>query len=745
MFSFATDVHAQRIYTVAGGYVGDGGPATSASLTSPSFAAFDQPGNLYITDFGHCRIRKVDIGGAISTLAGTGICGYSGDGGLAVNAKISFPDGIAVDAAGDVFFADSNNERIREIDTSGKITTVAGKGVMGYCGDGKPSLKACFNFPQGLAVSGSDLYIADTSNCRVRKVSGGVITTVAGNGTCGYAGDGGPATKASLNGPFGVAIYGLPGSQILWISEFLNSVIRKVDMSTGLISTIMQEGSGINEVLFPQGIAVDTSGNLYIADTYNQRVLGVQVSPSGYVVLEAGGQGEGYNGDGFLATSAMLNYPGDVAVNNAGTIFTVDTFNDRIRSGGAFQPIETVAGGYVGDGGQALQASLDPIDGAISFDAEGNLYIADDFDYRIRKVSSTGVITTFAGTRITGYSGDGGPATSATMNLPSGVAIDQHGNVFISDSGNHVVRKVDSTGTITPFAGLFSYPQGLTTDAFGNVYAADPYSCVVWKITPSGAPSIVAGVQNQCAFNSDGIPATQSLLNFPSAVALDSTGNLYIADYSNFRIRKVNGQGTISTVAGNGTQNCGAPIGVGGPATAAPLCAPYGVALDAAGNFYIADFSYIRVVNSSGIIQTLAGDGKFGYNGNGLLALKTGMSATAIAVSPGGVVHFLDQDNCLVRKIQTTTAAALSSSLNPSTHDQAVTFTATVTGSTGTNPIGTVTFKAGAKSLGTRELSGGKASVITTTLPQGANTITATFDGGTDFTKSSASLVQTVN
>jgi trimeric autotransporter adhesin len=657
---------------------------------------------------------------------------------------------VAVDAAGDVFLVDYGSQRVRRIDTSGNISTVAGKGAVGYCGDGKPALNACFAYPYGLAVSGADLYIADTFNCRIRKVSGGIVTTVAGNGTCGYSGDGGPATKASLNVPWSVAVYGFPPTQTLWISDEGNNVIRTVDMNTGIITTWWGDQNcywDLQHLCFPEGITLDSGGDLLVADTNHQRVLAA-AAQGGVVNLQAGGQGAGYNGDGFLATSAMLNAPSDVALNNAGNLFIVDRGNGRVRSGGALQNIETVAGGYIGDGGQALHSSLNlPFGLGIAFDASGNLYIADSDNFRMRRVSTAGVITTFAGTGITGYSGDGGTATTATMNYPNGVAVDQRGNVFISDSGNRVIRKVDNTGTITTFttfAGSFPDPMGLMTDTSGNVYVADYDTCVVWKVAPSGATSIVAGVQNQCGFNSDGIPATQSLLNHPTAAAVDSAGNLYIADWVNSRIRKVNSQGIISTVAGNGTSNCGKPLGDGGPATASQLCHPFGVASDAAGNFYIASGQYIRVVNNSGIIQTLAGSGNV-YNGDGLPALKAGIVPLAISVSPNGVVHFVDGVSFIVRKVQTTTTAALTSSQNPSAQGQPVTFTATVIGSTGTHPVGAVTFKAGTKSLGTKTLSGGKASITTTTLPQGANTITVTFNGKTDFTNSSASLVQTVN
>lgn len=742
---------AQKIYTVAGGYVGDGNMATSAGVNHPRFAAFDASGNLYISDTLNCRIRRVDaVSGVISTVAGTGICGYSGDGGKATGAKISFPLGVVVDAQNNVFFGDAFNFRVRRLDSSGSISTIAGNGKPGYCGDGGLAVKACVGFPWALAISGSDLYIADTNNCRIRRVSGGVISTVAGNGTCDYAGDGGLATKASLNSPEGVAIYGLPGSQTLWISDSYNSVIRKVDMNSGIITTFWGDGAcgyPLQQLCFPEGIVVDANGDLFVADTNNQRVLAWE-NGTGYIVLEAGGQGQGFNGDGYLGTSTMLNFPTDVAVDTAGNLLIVDDGNDRIRKGSAFQLVTTVAGGYIGDGGQGLLSSLNSYrmgsqaSSGIAFDPQGNLYVADTDNNRVRKVSTAGVITTIAGTGITGYTGDGGPASNATLSFPSGVVVDQHGNVFIADTGNLVVRKVDSSGTITTFAGLF-HPYGLAVDTSGNIYAADANSCVVWEITPSGSSSIVAGVQNQCGYNSDNIPATQALLFRPVGVGVDSAGNFYIADHNNYRVREVNKLGIIETVVGNGT--CGSN-GDGGLATLAEVCTVTGVTFDAVGNMYVADYGYghVRIVNTSGIIQTLAGSLGF-YNGDGLPALRTNMTPLAIAINPSGVAHVLDGGSARVRKIETVTQTILSSSQNPSQQGQSVTFTAVVTGSTGANPTGSVTFKAGKKSLGKFALRGGKASVETSALPKGSTTITATFNGGTDFTQSASSLVQVVN
>ena len=599
------------------GYSGDGGPATSASLSVPAGLAVDSAGNLYIADSWNDRIRKVS-GGTITTVAGSGVGGFSGDGGPASSASLSNPTGLALDSAGNLYIADTYNQRIRRV-SGGTITTVAGNGSKGPSGDGGPATSASLNGPSGVAVdSAGSLYIADAFNWRIRKVSGGTITTVAGNGNRGFSGDGGPATSASLGQSFGVAV---DPTGNLYIADEGNSRIRKV--SGGTITTVAGNGSqGLYgdggpatsaSLNYPNGAAVDSAGNLYIADTYNYRIRKV----SGGTISTVAGNGKHFfSGDGGPATSASLWYPFGVAVDSAGNLYIADTYNHRIRkvSGGT---ITTVAGngsgGSSGDGGPATSASLSLPRGA-AVDSAGNLYIADTANNRIRKVSG-GTITTVAGNGTSGFSGDGGPATSASLNGPGGVGVDSAGNLYIADTGSGRIRKV-SGGTITTVAGngtsgfsgdggpatsaSLNGPGGVGVDSAGNLYIADTYNNRLRKVT-GGTITTIAG-NGAFRYSGDGGPATSASMNEPWGVAVDSAGNLYIADTYNGRIRKVTG-GTITTVAGNASWGY---YGDGGPATSASLNGPTGVALDSAGNLYIADYwnNRIREVFAGGVSYT---------------------------------------------------------------------------------------------------------------------------------------------
>ena len=335
----------------------------------------------------------------IKTVAGIGYFGFSGDGGPATQAHLQYPYGVAVDNAGNIFIADSNNHRIRKVDTNGIITTVAGIGIIGFSGDGGPAIDASFYLPTGVAVdSVGNIFIADTHNSRIRKVdTSGIITTVAGNGNSGFSGDGGPAKDASLNKPWGVA--------------------------------------------------VDSAGNIFIADYFNNRIR--KVDTSGIITTVAGNGGSSYCGDGGPATLACFTFPHAVAVDNAGNIFIISTY--RIRKVDTSGIITTVAGngvvGFSGDGGLATDASLCSPWGA-AVDSVGNIFIADTNNHRIRKVDTSGIITTVAGNGDQGFSGDDVPATNASLYYPNGVAVDNAGNIFIADYYNHRIRKVGGPSSV---------------------------------------------------------------------------------------------------------------------------------------------------------------------------------------------------------------------------------------------------------------------------------------------------------
>jgi uncharacterized repeat protein (TIGR01451 family) len=605
--------------TGASGYSGDNGPALSATLDSPQGVAVDSAGDVYIADSYNSRIRRVSAAGTITTVAGDGnCCSYTGDGGAAINAQIGVPYGLAVDSSGDLYLSDTFNNVVRKVATSGIIATVAGNGAYGYSGDNGPATSAEFKDPYSVAVDASgNLYIADSYNYRIRKVStAGTITTVAGNGIYGYSGDGGVATSAELSEPYGVAV---DATGDLYIADIANERIRKVN-SSGTIATVAGNGAAgysgdggtatSAELYYPYGVAVSPAGSLYVSDSGNARIR--SVSAAGTISTVVGGA----TGDGGLGEFGHLNQPYGVARDNAGNTYIADTNNNRVRKVAANGTITTVAGtgvsGYLGDNGPATSAELNsPY--SVAVDGSGNLYIADSYNSRVRKVNSSGTITTVAGNGAYAYSGDGGAAASASLNEPFGVAVDAAGDLYIADFYNYRVRKVNSSGTITTVAGNGTYgysgdggvatsaelrePWGVAVDTSGNVYIADSYNYRIRMVSTSGIITTVAG-NGTYGYSGDGGTATSASLFEPTGVAVDSTGDLYIADTNNNRIRKVT-SGTITTVAGTGSAGYS---GDGGVATVAELHDPYGVAVDAAGNVAIADW-----YNNSARLLTLAG------------------------------------------------------------------------------------------------------------------------------------------
>jgi sugar lactone lactonase YvrE len=315
------------------GYAGDGVSATAAELNSPHGVAVDSGGNIYVADTGNQRIRKIDASGLISTVAGNGIPGYSGDGGAAINGQLSSPERVIISSTGDLYISDSGNSCIRKVDhVTGAISTVAGNGSAGYSGDNGAAIAARLSMPCGLALDASGaLYIADSWNQAIRKVSpAGLITTVAGNGFNagaaslgygGYIGDGMQATATELSDPEGVAVDSAGG---LYIADKYNSRIRKVD-SSGIISTLV----GPANTGQPCAVTLDAAGNLFVADYGIERIL--KVNSLGIVSYVAGDNDAGYSGDGLTATSSSLNYPMDVAVDGFGALYIADEGNNRIR------------------------------------------------------------------------------------------------------------------------------------------------------------------------------------------------------------------------------------------------------------------------------------------------------------------------------------------------------------------------------------------------------------------------------
>jgi sugar lactone lactonase YvrE len=548
-------------------YGGDGGPATSGQLDYPSGVAVDAFGNLFIAETYGGRIRRVDATtGIITTVAGGGTSGL-GDGGPATAATLDAPGAVAVDASGNLFVADSN--RIRRIDAvTGVITTVAGNGTEGFSGDGGPATNAELDFWSwggGVAVdSFGNLFIADTNNSRIRRVDAatGIITTVAGGGSSGL-GDGGPATAAELLWPTAVAV---DTSGNLFITDLGNYRIRRVDATTGIITTVVGNGTyGFSgdggpgtsaQLSFAYGVTVDASGALFVADYNNYRIRRID-AVTGIITTVAG---NGTVGDGGPATKARLGYPSGVTMDGSGNLFIAEPANYRIRRVDTNTGIiNTVAGngtqGYSGDGGPATSAQLNFYEGAVvAVDTSGNLFVADTGNNRIRRVdATTGIITTVAGNGTAGFSGDGGPATNAELYFPHGVALNSSGSLFIADTLNSVIRRVDAT-------------TGIITTVAGNG---------TW------------------GYSGDGGPATAAHLLWPQGLAVDAFGNLFITDMGNQRIRRVDATTSIiTTVAGNGTDRFS---GDGGPATSAELCYPSAVAVDDSGNLFIADTYNNRV------------------------------------------------------------------------------------------------------------------------------------------------------
>jgi uncharacterized protein (TIGR03437 family) len=633
------------IETVAGSAnMGDGGPATAAQISTIQGIAVDRLGNLYLSDTGNHRVRMISTSGIITTLAGTGVAGFSGDGGPATAAQLNLPYGLAADLAGNLYVADLGNDRVRRIGPDGVMATVAGNGSQGSSGDGGAATGAQLLSPRNVAVDAAgNFYFSEFEGHRVRKVTpAGIISTVAGTGVAGFSGDGEPAVNAQLAFPAGLALDRLGA---LYIADSGNNRVRKI-LTGGVISTVVG-GSPSTVLGTPVAVAVDVSETLYVADL-------------SYVVHSYTAAGAWSD----VTAVGQLIAPHDLAVDLNGDLYIADGVHIRKVVSGQMQ---TVAGdGYmhaIGDGGLATNALLSQ-PSAIALNGAGSLYIADTGTQRVRQVLPTGVIQTLVGTGIAGTASDNVAAATATLDSPMGVALDAASDILIADTDNHRIREVGADGLIhnlvgTGVGGLgaeglppaqtqLNGPRAVCTGRGGTMFVVDTGNNRVLEAAPQALVVTAAG--NGAAGDSgDGGPARLAQLNQPSACALNSAGELFIADTLNHSIRKVDPSGTISTVAGTGAAGFS---GDEGPATAAGISAPGGVVVDDNGNIYIADTgnNRIRQVTPDGLIHTIAGQNSAGFSGDG------GPAASAQISAPGGLLldgagdlYFADTGNNRVR------------------------------------------------------------------------------------------------
>jgi sugar lactone lactonase YvrE len=608
----AVAVQAQPLLvTTVAGYAGKGyadGVGASALFFNPQGVAVDGAGNVYVADSGNNIIRIINSSGSSSTLAGRPGVSGSADG-TGTNAFFSQPSGIALDSAGNIYVSDYGNNTIREITPAGVVTTIAGSaGVAGSANN--TGTNALFFHPMGIAVdSATNLYVADYGNDLIRKITPArVVTTLAG--------------------------------------------------SAGVFGT--NNGTGTSAQFYePEGVAVDPSGNVYVADTGNAAIR--KITSGGLVTTLAGSPGSLGSTDG-MGPNGLFYQPSGIAISGASGLYVVDYFNNTVRQVFTNGAVVTVAG-LAGTAGSADGASSSARfwgPQGVAVNSAGMVYIADTANSTIRIMTAAAVVTTLAGSPSAGAAN--GTTSSARFYSPQNMAVDSSSNIFVADTQNSVIRKITPSGTVSVFAGtpgvfgsmdgtgsgaLFSGPQGVAVDSAGNVYVADTGNSTIRVITPGGTSSTLAGSAGNPG-NADG-SGTAAQFYAPQGVAVDNAGNVYVADTWNHTIREITPDGVSSTLAGlPGTFGS-----FDGTNSQARFNCPTGVAVDSSGNLYVTDYNNdtIREVTGNGVVTTLAGwAGMWGSaDGTGTNALF--FQPTGISVDSLGNLYVVDSGNSTLRKL----------------------------------------------------------------------------------------------
>jgi sugar lactone lactonase YvrE len=654
------------------------GTNSAARFAQPMGVAVDSAGNLYVGDDQNNTIRKVTPVGTnwvVTTLAG--LAGVAGsEDGTGSNARFNDPGRVAVDTNGNVYVTDGGNNTIRKVTPAGVVTTLAGLAGSSGTNDGTGSA-ARFNYPRGVAVdSAGNLYVGDRDNDTIRKVTpdgtNWVVTTLAGLAGNGGSADGTNSTARFAN-PAGMAV---DSAGNLYVADHGNSTIRKVtpDGTNWVVTTLAglagvtgsQNGTGsAARFNYPSSVAVDNAGNVYVADYANATIR--KVTSAGVVTTLAGLAGNTGTNDG-TGSAARFYWPQGVAVDSNGKVYVADTFNNTIRevtSAGVVTTLAGVAGCPGSADGTGSAARFNLPDG-VAVDTNGNLYVADELNSTLRKVTPSGVVTTLAG--LAGVTGSqNGTGSNARFNEPAGVAVDNAGNVYVADCNNSTIRKVTSAGVVTTLAGLagvtgsqngtgsnarFNYPAGVAVDNAGNVYVADYNNSTIRKVTSAGVVTTLAGLAGN-AGSADGA-GSAARFNGPADVAVDSAGNVYVADAGNNTIRKVTLVGAtweVTTLAGL----AGSSGSADGTNSAAQFDYPCSLAVDLAGNVYVADAwnSTIREVAPVGtnwVVTTLAGWAGWAASADGTGSAAGFNNPFGVAVDSAGNLYVADTYSNTIRK-----------------------------------------------------------------------------------------------
>ena len=676
------------------GDAGDGQPAARAQFRSIGGVAVDPQGRVYISDPQANRVRRIGADGVIQTVAGTGVRGSAGDSGPATQAELTEPTRLLVDGAGVLLIAELH--RVRRVEVDGTITTVIGDGQPGLEGDGGSASLARVAGNAGMALDGEGtLFIAERAAHRVRRIgTDGIVTTMAGTGIAGSAGDGAAAASAELNQPVDVEVDALAN---VLIAELGGNRIRRVSgqSSVAAIHTLAgtgepgmagDGGSAVGAQLNgPQAVAVDTDGNVFVADWNNRRIR--RIDSSGGIATVAGDIQQPST-SGRLAVDTRLELPVDVTVTTRGELLVVEQGTRRLR---ALVPIaqipaepeapaappyqapararalpppvageliaEVFAGrgepGYDGEGGLRSDAQFSTPRG-IAVDEAGRVLIADTGNHRVRRIELDGTVRTVAGNGSPGFSGDGGLATAAQLNRPHHVTVDAEGSLYIADAGNFRVRRVSPDGVIGTMVGgsapgsagdggpaayaSLTEPVGVALDPFGRLYVVDAPDHRVRRIDPDGTIFTIAGT-GEFGAAGDGGPGSAADVGFPQRVVVDAAGDVLISQLQAGVVRRLRRDGGIELAAGS--LDPSAPDE--GPTASVRIEAPIGLAADAAGGFYVVESGAgtVTAVSGSGA-RVIAGDPTGSGQPGGPAGEIPLFTAIDIAIANDGSVYLLE-------------------------------------------------------------------------------------------------------